>query len=431
MTRTDTKAIVILGAMFGARYPGLVPAASARGLAVLGIEVPTPGYRQFDQARRASRTHPLARIGDLAWIPGTQHEQVLEQVIRWQSSHRIAAVLALGENFVEAAGLAADYLGLPSPGLRAARVCRNKLLQRRYLAEWSPQSWLLAAGGHHANWQAWEKFPAVVKPVAREASSGVCRVDDRASLRHALTEYDPAEPLLIEQLVTGHEVSVETLVQSSEVIFESVTGKRTNERGGAFFAEMGHTAPDPDLQGRERAAVFGTNRAVLSRLGFRDGIAHAEYRIGQDGEVLLMEVAARAAGDSILSLYHLATGQPLEDALLAVALGEPASYPTPRSFARQVYLDHQPGTLRDVSINGMDARVTWLTEQWMWPTVRPAGCPTLHMVVAGRGRGDPLGEIRESKDRSIMYVIEAPSAAELDALEARCTAAIALDIAAG
>lgn len=430
MTSMDTGAVVILGAMFGARYPRLVPAASARGLKVLGIEVPTEGYRRFDQARRASRTHPLADIAELSWIAGTRHEEILEQVIRWRCCHRIAGVLALGENFVEAAGVVADYLGLPSPGLRAARVCRNKLLQRRYLADWSPLSWLLAPDRREARARAWERFPAVVKPIGREASSGVRRVDDRAGLLCTLGEYEAAEPLLLEQLVTGHEVSVETLVHDGEVIFESITGKRTNECGGAFFAEMGHTAPDPYLNDLERATVSGANRAVLARLGFRDGIAHAEYRIGQDGGPVLMEIAARAAGDSILSLYHLATGQPMEDAMLAVALGEGPSYPQPRFFARQVYLEHKPGTLRDIVIDGLDTEITWLTQGWMWPPVRPTGSPALHMVLAGRARGDSLSEIRESADRSLMYIISAPSPAELDLLEARCSAAISLNVTA-
>ncbi|HSV64850.1 MAG TPA: ATP-grasp domain-containing protein [Mycobacteriales bacterium] len=426
-------AVVLLGAMFAARYPNLVPAATRRGLTVLGIDSPTPGHRRYDTARRENAGHPLAGVAELAWLAGDRHEEVLDQVIRWQRDHRVRAVVAVGEDFVEAAGVVTDYLGLPSPGLRASRVCRNKLLQRRYQAEHGPVSWLLPPADRLARAQEWTDFPAVVKPLRGEASSGVRRVVDRAELLATLGEYDADEPVLLEQLVTGHEISVESLVQGGEVRFASATGKRTNERGGTYFVEMGHTAPDPGLAEPTRAAVLATNAAVLRRLAFADGIAHAEYRIGAGGRVYLMEVAARAAGDSILTLYHLATGQPMEEALLAIALGEPVSYPAPTRYARQVYLEHQPGVLADVTVDGLDTAVTWLSQRWMWPAVTPRTdkLGTIHMIVAGRDRGAELGEIRQSSDRSVMYVIDAATPAELDALEARCAKAITIEMRSG
>ena len=121
----------------------------------------------------------------------------------------------------------ADLLGLPSPGLRATRVCRNKHLQRRYLPEHSPHSVLVdnaalcpstssghvptgsgpstssgrvttgsgpstgsghvpTGSGHVTTGSGrvvdWSIFPAVVKPTGREASSGVQRIEDRAGL---------------------------------------------------------------------------------------------------------------------------------------------------------------------------------------------------------------------------------------------------------
>jgi biotin carboxylase len=429
MSSSPRDAVVVLGALFGARYPELVPAAGRRGLVVLGIDASTPGKRRFDEARRTHADHPLAGIAELAWIAGDRHEEVLEQVIRWQSGHRIRAVLAFGEDFVGAAAVVADYLGLPSPGLRASRVCRDKLLQRRYLAQWSPSSRLLAPGDHRGCAEEWSTFPAVLKPTGREASSGVRRVEDRVQLVAALDDYEESEPLLIEELVAGHEVSVEALTQDGRVIFASVTGKRTTEASGRFFVEMGHTAPDPQLDDATRAAVLGANRAVLERLAFRDGISHAEFRITGDGRVYLMEIAARAAGDSILALYHLVTGEPMEEAMLAVALGEPAVYPDPRRYARQVYLHHTPGVLRGVEVDGLGAEVTWLPERWMWPAVRPTDeTSAIHMVVVGRSRGDELSEIQQSGDRSLMYVIDAATPAQLDALEARCERAISLEV---
>jgi hypothetical protein len=428
----DRDAVVVLGAMFAGRYPHLVPAARARRLRVLGVDAPTPFKHKVDRARRADPGHPLATIDELVWIDGDRHEAVVEQVLQWSSRHRVRGVLAFGEDFVEAAGLVTDLLGLPGPGLRASRVCRNKHLQRRYLAPWSPQALLLPAGDRLGGGAAtgWTAYPAVLKPVAREASSGVQRVDDGAALLAALDQYESDEPLLVEELVRGHEVSVESLVQGGRILFASVTGKLTTEDQSAFFVEMGHTVPDPDLDGDRREAVLAVNRAVLERLAFADGIAHAEYRVAADGRVLLMELAARAPGDSILTLYHLAAGVPMESAVLDIAIGAPASYPQPVRYARQVYLPHRPGLLADVCVDGLPVPVTWLPERWAWPDVKATadGPARVHMVVAGRSRGDELTAVRQSSDRSLMYVIDAPTARDLDTLQARCDRAISIDV---
>ncbi|MER5865153.1 ATP-grasp domain-containing protein [Kitasatospora sp. NPDC002040] len=433
-SQTEPEAVVLLGAMLGGRYPELVPAALRRGLTVLGIDADTPRARRFDQARREQPEHPLAGIAELAWLPGDRHEEIVQQVLGWAEGRRIAAVVPFGEDYVEATALVADLLGLPAPGLRAARVCRNKLLQRRYLADWSPRSVLLPAGAHASRAEDWTHFPAVLKPLDGQASWGVERVDGGPELAAALAERDPAEALLVEELALGHEVSVESLVQYGEPVFAAITGKRTNEGADGearWFVELGHTVPDPEFDQAGREALLAVNAEVLARLDFQDGIAHAEYRVAPDGTVRLMEIAARAGGDNILTLYHLATGAPLEEAVLTVALGEPTEYPQPRRFVRQVYPEHTPGVLKDVTAPGLGTEVSWLAERWMWPAVKPLGAhdpAAVHMIVAGRAKGDELAPIRASSDRSAMYVIDAPTPAELDAVQARVDAALTVEV---
>ncbi|NRQ37770.1 ATP-grasp domain-containing protein [Nonomuraea sp. NN258] len=417
-------AVVVLGAMFAFRYPHLVTAAAGRGLTVLAIDSPNRFSRLIDGGRRADPSHPLAGYAEVAWIEGEAHEQVIEQVLEWSRGRRIRGVLALDEAFVEVMGLIADLLDLPSPGLRATRVCRDKQLQRRYLPQWSPRSLLARSGSDVVP----ERFPAIVKPVGREASSGVVRVDDQDALNRALATYDPDEDLLVEEFVTGHEVSVESLVQDGSILFASITGKVTTETGSEYFVELGHTVPDPDLDDDQRQAVLDANAAILRRLDFADGIAHAEYRIRADGSVALMEIAARTPGDNIGVLYHLACGVPLESALLAIVLGEPASYPAPVRCARGIYHEHRDGVLRDVVAEGIDVPVTWLSKRWAWPELRPAAEPgepgQVRMIVVQRDPGHRLTEIRQSADRVVMSVIDAPTAPDLDDLQARSAKAL-------
>ena len=170
---------------------------------------------------------------------------------------------------------------------------KRQHLQRRYLAPWSPRSALVGLGGP-ALLQGptnWSVFPAVLKPVGREASSGVQRVDGPDALARALADYEPGEALLLEELVAGHEVSVETLVQGGRVLFSSITGKLTTEATSSFFVEMGHTVPDPE----HLEPAIGSRREQLR-------IAAGKHGAEDDDGVWLRDV--RTCG---IGLVHFAT----------------------------------------------------------------------------------------------------------------------------
>ena len=110
------------------------------------------------------------------------------------------------------------------------------------------------------------------------------------------------------------------------------------------------------------AVLIEESRRVLRRLDFRDGIAHSEWRVTPDGTPFLMEIAARTPGDGLLPLYELATGRPLEPEIIRICLGETTSYPAPRRFARQVFLEHPEGRLDGVHVDFPGADVTWVGE---------------------------------------------------------------------
>ncbi|MFD0823798.1 hypothetical protein ACFQ0D_36980, partial [Micromonospora zhanjiangensis] len=131
MQTDEPGAVVVLGALFGARYPRLVPAATERGLTVLGVDTRTPGKERFDQARRSHPEHPLAGLAELVWIPGDRPEQVLDQVVRWSAGHRIRAVLAFGEDYVEAAAVVVPaQRGQRAAARRRVHPVRQAGLQR-------------------------------------------------------------------------------------------------------------------------------------------------------------------------------------------------------------------------------------------------------------------------------------------------------------
>jgi hypothetical protein len=256
-------------------------------------------------------------------------------------------------------------------------------------------------------------------------------VHDRAELAAQLDDYPVQETILVEQMITGQEYSVESLTQDGKTLFSSVTRKETtgpkSQADSPYFVEMAHTVP----AARDDAwdAVQRANVAMLDRLGVENGITHAEWRLDERGEARLMEVAARTPGDGIMVLYRLATGRPMEPEILRIALGEAADYPAARRYARQVYVGHRPGTLVDVKVDWPGVEPRWVNDGNPWPDIPalPADHPpALRAVLVYEARGAELGPIRSSDDRAVTFFIDAPTLAELDEIEERVRRAVTI-----
>ncbi|MGC5343912.1 ATP-grasp domain-containing protein [Streptomyces sp. DT171] len=413
------------------RAPQYLAELSRRGLKILLI---TPSAWR-DEAHIAMKdlSHPASAIHDVAFVDGdvTRENSYLPGVIsaatRWRQEYHLVGAYAVGETQVEPTGLLADALDLPGPGLRATRACRSKQLQRWYLPEFGPVSTVVAGDGRDAIDMDSLTYPAVVKPTGRHSSSGVATVEGPHALRARLATYPPYETVLIEEKITGQEYSVESLVQGGRTVFASATRKDTTDSHANTFVELAHTVPNdrPDAD----ATLLDANARMLDALGFRDGIAHAEWRIDASGRAYLMEVAARTPGDGLCVLYELATGVPLEPEIIKIALGEPAAYPAPTRMTRQVYPEHIPGVLRDVTLDGFDTEPAWVGDGGLWPRVEPGAPddgPTLRAVLVHKDRGAELGPLHSSEDRAVSFFIDAPTVGELDALERRVRDALTI-----
>ncbi len=432
------QAFILTGAFWVVvRDPIYLTEVSRRGLRILLVTAAR--WREQALTCIEDPNHPASAVDDIAFVAGEVETEgtftpgVIGAARTWRESYDVVGVYAVGETMVEPSGLLADALGLPFPGLRACRATRSKYLQRWYLPEFSPHSVLLPAGGRDTTRLDGTAYPAVIKPAARHSSSGVELVRDRAELDTALAGLPERETVLVEELVTGQEYSVESLVQHGETIFSWVTVKETTQSDSRAFVELGHTVAAATGPGPSSAAaiLLPANQRLLERLAFEDGITHAEWRVTGSGAPVLMEVAARTPGDGLMALYRLATGEAMEPEILRIALGEPADYPQPRRCARQVYLDHQPGVLRDVTLEWSGVEPVWIGEAGLWPelTAAAADPPTLRAVFVVKSRGRRLTPLRSSGDRAVTFFIDAPTLSELDILEQRVRAAISVDTA--
>ena len=140
---------------------------------------------------------------------------------------------------------------------------------------------------------------------------------------------------------------------------------------------------------------------------------------------MLTEVAVRPPGDSIMALHWLATGAPLEDTLVGLAVGEDvAPPPRPRRYARQVYLDTGPACSPGCRSSRRRSEVTWFDRSDVHEPIRETGAaddPPAVRCVAG-----PQAARQHGSDRCAspptgwrMFVVDAASPEALDQIEAR------------
>jgi len=242
------------------------------------------------------------------------------------------AVVAVDDQGLLAATLAAERLGLPHNPYRAAAATRDKAAMREAFARAGlPQPvYRPMLSDEDAGAVAREVgFPAVLKPTCLSGSRGVIRVDDAPQAVAAATRIrrilgdageDPRAPLLVERFVPGHEIAVEGLLRDG--VFETLAVfDKPDPLDGPYFEETLYVTPS-----RLPAAVLDNVGRLTAKaaaaLGLTEGPVHAEFRV-EAGMLTILELAARSIGGLCARSLRFGMGVSLEELILRHALGMP------------------------------------------------------------------------------------------------------------
>jgi ATP-grasp domain-containing protein len=161
-------------------------------------------------------------------------------------------------------------------------------------------------------------FPVVVKKAvgARGRGALVCR-DDAEVARAAKTFGGGA--LLVESYVDGPEYAIQTI--TADGVTEVVNVLAQHVGPGPRQPELGYDYPS----GLGEVGDLALGKFVVSALdalGFDNGIAHVQVRMGPDGPVLI-NVAARPPGGQLCAVSERVSGIDMTRAAVDVALGLP------------------------------------------------------------------------------------------------------------
>lgn len=259
-------------------------------------------------------------------------EAAAASIVAASRTRRIDGIVAVDDQGVLAAALAAGQLDLPHNPPTAVMATRNKLAMRDTLAEAGvPQPRYTSVGPNDdvGDAAATVGFPCVIKPPSLSASRGVIRADDppgaklagdRVRAIAAAAGEDPAGPLLVEAYVPGAEVAVEGLLRDGVLETLAVFDK-PDPLEGPYFEETIYVTPSR-LPAAATAAVERTAAAACAAMGLVEGPVHVELRT--DGTATwLIEVAARSIGGLCSRSLSFGVGLSLERLIVAHALGEP------------------------------------------------------------------------------------------------------------
>jgi len=215
----------------------------------------------------------------------------------------------------------AEKMGLVTNSYPDSIVQTNKYQMRKRFIEFGVRSPKFIVSSNNLSIDGFS-FPLIVKPTDRSGSLGVKKVTNRDELFDAVERAKKqsfSKEAIIEEFVSGHEISVETISWKGEHYVLAITDKVTT--GNPYYVELEHHQPSILAESIINKIKVETKKA-LSALNVNFGASHSEFMITENGEVYAIEVGARMGGDFIGStLVYLSTGYDFVKGIIEVALG--------------------------------------------------------------------------------------------------------------
>jgi biotin carboxylase len=215
----------------------------------------------------------------------------------------------------------AREMGLTGNAFEDALSATDKYLMRKRFAEFevsSPKFVIADENYSVANF----RFPLIVKPTDRSGSRGVMKIENPVDLNGAVERAQKesfTHRAIIEEYVSGSEVSVESISWQGQHYILAITDKVTTEE--PYFVELEHHQPSL-LPAEIQQKIKSETLKALTALNINYGASHAEFKITNDGGVFVIEVGARMGGDFIGSdLVKLSTSYDFLKGVIDVSLG--------------------------------------------------------------------------------------------------------------
>lgn len=174
------------------------------------------------------------------------------------------------------------------------------------------------------DFESWNIYPAILKPVDGSGQRGVIQVDSFEDVKSAFEDsmsHSSSEKLLLEEFVDGPEISVNTFVEKGELKFALISDRISYDEypGGIIKA---HYIPSRIINDEAEKIILNLVDKINKTIGFENGHVYFQLKV-QDNKPYLIEFTPRFDGCHMWNLVDHATGLDLRKvALETLAYGE-------------------------------------------------------------------------------------------------------------
>jgi len=249
----------------------------------------------------------------------------------------------------------------------------------------------------------------IVKPADNAGSRGVVLLDEKTlptgeALRQTY-EYSKNHSrngiVMVEEFMTGAEVSVESMTVNGETTIITITDKFVTPL--PYFAEIGHSEPSCLDEGTKEQIKQLTKQAVKA-IRLINGPSHTEIKVTRDGPKIV-ELAARLGGDFITSkLVPLSTGVDMVGSSVLLATGKEVDLTPKRENGAAIrFIQGTEGVIKSISIEDKVYQMEGIEEVVIYKKAGDTVCQTKssndrigHIIATGKTAKEAMSRAQDA-----------------------------------
>lgn len=220
----------------------------------------------------------------------------------------------------EVVSYVAEHLNLTAPSLEVLRSLHDKYHVRSLTDK---VEGLLSPRFYRYEGVDKGLYPCVVKPCLGGGKRGVSFVSNASEFAEAIAYANPESQdtveILVEEYVTGKELSIECLSYRGHHYVIQITDKDSSS--APHFVELGHHQP-AEISTELQSKIHRVIPQLLDALGYDNGASHIEVKY-KDSDLYLIEANLRGGGDHISNkLVYMSSGIDYLKCMIDVALDD-------------------------------------------------------------------------------------------------------------
>lgn len=346
MREYEGRALLIIGA-------GLLQVPAIKTASELGLTTVVTDYNEHA---------PGMKIADYPIVVSTRDIDGTVRVMKeFTGKRKIDGVITVGTDASMTVAAVANALHLPGIKFENAEAASNKIKMRERLKQFDvpiPQFYKCWSIEELRSAALELGYPLVIKPADNMGARGVMKIENEMMLEkayHNAKNASPSGELIVEEYMSGPELSIDALVYKGEIFITGVADRMIERE--PYFIEIGHVMPSALDQALldDAVAVF---KKGINALGINIGAAKGDIKVTKSG-AKVGEIAARLSGGFMSAYtYPYASGVNLIRNAIDIALGyKPKNLvPTKNWVSIEKAIIPTPGIVKDIV--GIDTAYT-------------------------------------------------------------------------